>query len=182
MGVGALRDAVVMVSDEDGVAGGMDGDREAGPRSFVPSALVQHAAILLATARMLCAREQDAQDLVQATYELALRHSSSLREPDRLLPWLLRIETREAYRLRRRLRYSEFAPHGELVDESTPSEHFFSLRQALASLPRRERAAIVLHHMVGLSVADTADAMGTSANTVKSQLKSGLVRLREAMR
>jgi DNA-directed RNA polymerase specialized sigma24 family protein len=35
--------------------------------------------------------------------------------------------------------------------------------------------------MVGLSVAETADAMGVSANTVKAQLKVALSKLREAL-
>ena len=35
--------------------------------------------------------------------------------------------------------------------------------------------------MAGLSVAETATALGVSENTVKSQLKTGLARLREAL-
>ena len=44
------------------------------------------------------------------------------------------------------------------------------------------RTAVVIHHMVGLSVAETASAMGISENSVKSELKVGLERLREVMR
>jgi len=44
------------------------------------------------------------------------------------------------------------------------------------------RAAIALHHLSGLSVAETARALGVSENTVKSQLKTGLGRLREELR
>ncbi len=53
------------------------------------------------------------------------------------------------------------------------------MRAALAKLPRRIRAAIALHYLAGLTVPETARAMGVSENTVKSQLKTGLERLRE---
>ena len=56
-----------------------------------------------------------------------------------------------------------------------------AVRRALSSLPRRMRAAVVLHHMAGLSVTETAAALGVSENTVKSQLKTGLARLRGAL-
>ena len=56
------------------------------------------------------------------------------------------------------------------------------MRAALSRLPRRTRAAIALHYLAGLSVPETARVMGVSENTVKSQLKTGLGRLREDLR
>ena len=66
--------------------------------------LVALAPVLLAAARYLVRSEPDAADLVQATLEIAVRHRDQLRDPSRLRAWLLAIETREAFRLRRRLR------------------------------------------------------------------------------
>lgn len=48
----------------------------------------------------------------------------------------------------------------------------------LATLPARMRAAVVLRYVEGLSVAETADAMGCSEGTVKSQSARGLAHLR----
>ena len=56
-----------------------------------------------------------------------------------------------------------------------------AIRDALRALPPRMRAAIVLHHMVGMTVPQVAQAVGRSENTIKSQLKDGLTRLREAL-
>lgn len=137
--------------------------------------------VLLAAARLLLRSEADAQDLVQTTYELALRHDGELRQPEKLLPWLLRIQTREAYRLRRHLG-QVFSRSSDLAhSEPPPDAGLLAIREALAQLPQRERTAVVLHHMVGLSVAETADAMGVSVNTVKAQLKVALSKLREAL-
>jgi RNA polymerase sigma-70 factor (sigma-E family) len=48
----------------------------------------------------------------------------------------------------------------------------------LATLPASMRAAVVLRYVEGLSVAETADAMGCSEGNVKSQSARGLERLR----
>lgn len=52
------------------------------------------------------------------------------------------------------------------------------LRRALARLPVRQRAAIVLRFYEDLSEADTAAALGCSVGTVKSQVHHGVARLR----
>ena len=57
-----------------------------------------------------------------------------------------------------------------------------ALRAAVQRLPDRVRVAVLLHHMVGFSVQETAAAMRVTENTVKSELKTGLSRLRETMR
>ena len=49
------------------------------------------------------------------------------------------------------------------------TEHV-ALVQGLATLPIRSRAAVVLHYYADLPVAEVAAVMGTSQNTVKSQL------------
>ena len=60
--------------------------------------------MLLAAARLITLNDAEAQDLVQATFEIALRRIETLREPSAIRAWLLRIETREAFRVVRRLR------------------------------------------------------------------------------
>lgn len=56
-----------------------------------------------------------------------------------------------------------------------------ALLAALATLPPRMRAAVVLRHVHDLSVDDTADALGCTAGTVKSQTSRGLEKLRAAL-
>ncbi len=52
------------------------------------------------------------------------------------------------------------------------------LRSALARLPKRQRAVVVLRYFEDLSEADTARALGCSVGTVKSQAAKALAKLR----
>lgn len=51
---------------------------------------------------------------------------------------------------------------------------------ALAGLPRRQRAVVVLRYYCDLSVDETANVLGCSIGTVKSQAAKGLARLRDS--
>lgn len=55
------------------------------------------------------------------------------------------------------------------------------LRTALAALPPGMRAAVVLRHVDGLTVEETARALRCSTGTVKSQTARGLDKLRTAL-
>jgi len=146
--------------------------------------LVMHAPVLLAAARLITLDEAEAQDVVQITFEIALRRSHTLRDPASLRAWLIAIETREAIRRARSLRrFLSFNPR--LHDIASPElsrERSLLLREGLKKLPRRVRAAIALHYLDGYTVRETADVLGVSENTIKTQLKTGLARLREELR
>lgn len=53
------------------------------------------------------------------------------------------------------------------------------LRQALMSLPPRQRAVIVLRYYEDLTEKQTAQHLGIAVGTVKSQARDGLARLRQ---
>ena len=55
------------------------------------------------------------------------------------------------------------------------------LLRALAGLPPQMRAAVVLRHVEGLSVEQTAEALGCSQGNVKSQSSRGLEKLRQSI-
>jgi len=145
--------------------------------------LHDHGPLLLAAARAITRDEAEAEDLVQTTFERALRAGPAIREPRAIRAWLLTVQTREALRVVRRLRrtlHLDPAIH-ELPVDGPDSSESIELDEALAKLSRPIRAAVVLHHMVGLSVRETADALGVTENTAKARLKKGLARLREGL-
>lgn len=160
------------------VAIGQSSSREA-----AIAALHEYGPMLLAAARVITLDDDEAKDLVQATFEIALRRIDTLREPSAVRAWLLRIETREAFRVVRRLRRVVRMDNRvrELPSPEASMGQRAEIREALLTLPARTRAAVALHHLAGLTVRETANALGVSENTVKSQLKTGLMRLREVL-
>jgi RNA polymerase sigma factor (sigma-70 family) len=150
-------------------------------REALVDELYAHGPVLLAAARVITLDDDEAQDLVQTTFEIALLHLDGLQDARAFRAWLLRIQTREAFRVVRRLRRL-VSLDGHVREVASPGSDVtqrIDVRDGLARLPRRIRAAIALHYLAGLSVSETARAMGVSENTVKSQLKTGLARLRE---
>ena len=143
--------------------------------------LHDHGPLLLAAARAIARDEAEAEDLVQTTFERALRAAPTIRDSQAIRAWLLTVQTREALRVVRRLRRTlrlDPAIH-ELPVGGPETSESIELDEALKRLSRPIRAAVVLHHMVGLSVRETADALGVTENTAKARLKTGLARLRE---
>ena len=62
-----------------------------------------------------------------------------------------------------------------------PSADVVVLVAALRRLPRAQREAVVLHHLVDLPVADVAAELGVSVGTVKSRLSRGRAALAAAV-
>ena len=149
----------------------------------IDALIAQHGALLLALAHIITRNWSEAEDLYQATVEIAVRHAHQLREPAAARAWLVRIESREAFRLQRQLRrFVSLELHVEELRDDGEMGGSIDLRRAIAGLPARTRAALLLHYYSGFSVNETASALGVSPNTIKTQLRKGLARVREETR
>lgn len=140
---------------------------------------------LQATAYLILRDRADAEDVVVETLLTAYDKAGSIRDERALRSWLYRVATNHALSLRRsearvvRLDVVPDAPApGDLARGAT--DHV-ALMGAIDGLPRRTRAAVVLRYYADLSVDDVAAAMGTSPNTVKTQLREALEQLRRRL-
>jgi RNA polymerase sigma-70 factor (ECF subfamily) len=128
----------------------------------------------------------DAEEILAETLLTALERGHQLRDETALRAWLLRIATNKALGMRRRsvrlIRLGSLAESGSAEAMESAALERAVLIDELANLPPRIRAAVVLRYYADLSVDDVAAALGTSRNTVKTQLRIGLDRLRDHLR
>jgi len=94
---------------------------------------------------------------------------------------LVNALTDERRRWWRRHERSMAEPPDRVRDEPAGGDLDEGLRGALRDLPPRMRAAVVFRYFYDLDVADTADALGCSVGTVKSQTARALDRLRHVL-
>ncbi|MDQ3691115.1 MAG: RNA polymerase sigma factor [Chloroflexota bacterium] len=153
-------------------------------RAHRPEALEQLLAMfgreLQAIAYLVLGSRADAEEVVMDTMVIAWQKAATIREPNALRGWLMRIATRQAISRKRRIGTALLVA-GETERASsagTPSIDRLALLEALTRLPREMRAAVVLHYYADLTTPDVAAALGKSVNTVKAQLREGLRRLR----
>jgi RNA polymerase sigma-70 factor (ECF subfamily) len=121
----------------------------------------------------------DAEDVAQEALARASTRWAHLREFEVPEAWVRRVAFNLAIsglrRARRRLLV--VARLGPPAQVPALSPDRVALLQALARLPLRHREVLVLHHGVGLPVAQIAGELGVPVGTVKSWLARGRARL-----
>ena len=137
---------------------------------------------LLRTARMLTGDEHTAEDLVQAALERVWpRWETVVRagDPDAYVRKVLVNTYASWWRRRwRGERSTSVVPEVTSADEFLQADLADAVRRLLPTLPPRQRAVLVLRYYDDLTETATADALGCSVGTVKSQASKALARLR----
>jgi len=120
-----------------------------------------------------------AEDVLADTLMVALDRGDTLRDEAALRRWLLRIAVNRAIDARRsssRVVQLHLVPDREA--RRTFDDDRIALLGAVERLAPRMRAALVLRYYADLPVRDVAEALGTSENTIKTQLREALAQLR----
>jgi RNA polymerase sigma-70 factor, ECF subfamily len=135
---------------------------------------------------------QEAEDAAQETFVIAYRAIDTFRGDGPVGAWLARIAARQSFRRlgqRREVRSLD----GELGESLTPSpeadplghalvaEREAAVRLAVAALPDPYREVVALRFFGELSLAQIAAVTERPLGTVKTHLRRGLGRLREAL-
>lgn len=150
------------------------------------SFVLSHRAGLVRTATLLTAGDAHlAEDLVQSTLTKLYVAWPAFRRADNPEGYLRRTLVNALTDERRRWWRRHERPVADLPDrphvEPDQDDRSDGLRSALRDLPPKMRAALVFRYFYDLDVADTADALGCSEGTVKSQTARALERLRTVM-
>jgi RNA polymerase sigma-70 factor (ECF subfamily) len=129
--------------------------------------------------------EDDAADVAQEVLLKLYRNLASVDEDRELAPWLYRVTVNSANDLLRQRRPSGSVDDVLVISSApTPEQELAAAqrrqvaKRALTLLPAKERAAVVLRDIEGLSTAEVASALGTTETTVRSQISSARVKLK----
>jgi RNA polymerase sigma factor (sigma-70 family) len=126
----------------------------------------------------------EADDAFQETFVAALRAYPRLTDASKLDRWVLRIASRKAID-HHRAAGRRAIPSGDLPEHAaSPAgrpELDGDLRAAVASLPPKQRVAVVHRHVLDRSYADVADVMGISEEAARANVYQGVKKLRELM-
>jgi RNA polymerase sigma-70 factor (ECF subfamily) len=154
--------------------------------------------------RRILGQEQDAEDATQQTFLSLIEHLDSFREEASVSTWILRIATNHALKILRRRRGLRTVPveGGDEADDryaTVPHPDFIAqwrdnpadlaqraevrrlLEEALAELDDKYRLVFVLRDIEGLSIKETAEALGLSEANVKVRLLRARLLLRERL-
>lgn len=153
---------------------------------------------ILAVAWRLLGSREEARDAAQETFLRAYRYISRFRPEHDFEAWLYRIAVNVCRDFRRRGRLSsattasldaereagrlaEPACGPEAETRVLDGERRSLVLRALATLPERERAALVLRDLEGKTSEDVARILGSRPGTVRAQLASARARLKRAL-
>jgi RNA polymerase sigma factor (sigma-70 family) len=128
------------------------------------------------------------EEAVQSAWPIAWRKLGTIRDPERLRPWLISIAVNEARQLVRRRRRGRVLEISVALDPSatTPGDPGsrvgdIDLRNALASMSPEDRELIALRYVAGFDSTELAHATGMSPSGIRARLARLLGRLRSEL-
>ncbi|MBI3951737.1 MAG: RNA polymerase sigma factor [Acidobacteria bacterium] len=152
--------------------------------------MIQHERQVLMTAWRLLGHLHDAQDAAQEVFLRLYKYLNRFDETRRLSPWLYRMTVNVCRDMVRKRQSAAVLSLEEIPDEEIPdpvdSQEMISLAQqrrmmaeGLKRLSEKERAALVLRDIEGLSTKEVARVLGSSEMTVRSQVSRARVKMKK---
>ena len=151
----------------------------AGDEGAFAEVVSRHGPLVYSAARRRLPDPADAADVFQATFLLLVRKAGRLSGRPTLGPWLYRVAALTARNLRRAnaRRPGRLGVWADPLGETDPTLRW-DLDDALLALPERDRAAVVLCHLLGHSRREAADRLGLPEGTLSTVLHRALRKLR----
>lgn len=150
---------------------------------------------VLSTAWRMLGNRDDARDAAQEVFLRVHKYLSGFRSDQDFAAWLYRIIINVCRdHIRKRGSHRQFASFESEREAGTlealtseedveanaiRSQQRAMITEALATLSTKERAALVLRDLEGLSTAEVASALGSSQTTVRSQISSARTKIKQ---
>jgi RNA polymerase sigma-70 factor (ECF subfamily) len=163
-----------------------------GDRAAFEEIVLLHERRVLTLALRLLGTTEDAQDAAQEVFLRAFKYLRRFDTSKPLEPWLVRMTVNVCRgsgrkRLRRRMM---FIQRDNVQPEDPGNNPYVQLRAeeqkrvlhgALACLAEKERTALVLRDLEGLTTAEVAEILGSAEATVRSQISVARLKMRKAI-
>jgi RNA polymerase sigma-70 factor (ECF subfamily) len=171
------------------MAGTMDEAAGSGGLAAFDSLMRQHERLVLVTALRLLGNLADAQDASQEVFLRLYRNLGKLESDRAMAAWLYRVTVNVCHDVRRKRPVSAPVEDAEGVvatgadpaQSAAEGERRRALEMSLRVLGEKERAALVLRDLEGLSTEEVARALGSSEATVRSQISKARVKVKDYM-
>jgi RNA polymerase sigma-70 factor (ECF subfamily) len=177
---------------------------QAGELAAFETLAARHEQRVYALAFRILRNPHDAEDVTQQAFLSAIEHLAGFRQESSFRTWLLRIATYAALKVIRKRKGLDVVSLDEATDpsperESVPHPEYIAdwrespeqlvhrhetrrlIDEALAEVDEKHRLVFVLRDLEGLSVRETAEALGLTEVNVKVRLLRARLQLRERL-
>jgi len=165
---------------------------KAGDKTAFDQIIINHQRKVISLAWRMLGNREDARDAAQETFLRVYKSFGRFDPAQDFNGWLYRIAVNACRDLARKRRCNHYSLEAEvesggIAEPASPhntesaamlaQEHAILLR-ALAALPEKERAAIVLRDLEGFETEEVAKILGSSPTTVRSQISAARVKIK----
>ncbi|HET9130167.1 MAG TPA: RNA polymerase sigma factor [Terriglobia bacterium] len=158
--------------------------------------VIRHERRVLTLSWRLLGAMEDAQDAAQEVFLRTFKYLHRFDTQKPFEPWLIRMTVNVCRDMgkARSLRGAVLVEQGDSFDRSDPRDRANDpyadlqieqqrqmLYRALDELPEKERTAFILRDIEGMTTTETAEALGSSEGTVRSQISSARLKIRKSV-
>lgn len=148
--------------------------------------LERHIGKALAFMTRMLSQRQDAEDEVQKAFTKVWQEAPTWRPEAKFSTWFYRVLMNQALDVLRArkpavdIEQNDIADHAPSIEEHMiANDRSAAVQKALASLPERQRQALILCHYEELSQKDAAALLGISEGALESLLSRGRAALKQ---
>lgn len=152
-------------------------------------------------ARQIVANDDDACDILQDSYIAAFTKLDTLKEPEKFYGWFKRIVSNRCYNYIKKKKPDLFSQYTKEDEDGEEIEFEFAdenetfapdnaldyeetkrlLREIIDSLPEEQSLCVLMYYVQDMSIAEIAETLGVSQNTVKSRLNYGRKKIKDGV-
>jgi RNA polymerase sigma-70 factor, ECF subfamily len=177
-----------LTADDAGEPAGLIARAKLGDLDAFDQIMRLHQKQVLMTALRLLGNMEDAQDAAQETFLRLYKNLNRLPDILEMKSWLYRVTVNicnDLHRQRGRRKTEPLSGPEPVSSRLDPEEALSEtervrlVEKALQTLPEKERAAVVLRDVQGLSTREVAEILGTAEVTVRSQISMARGKLKK---